>query len=314
MFRECGLIVPNGYENLRDETDVTDALVRLKTEQPGLKRAVIKMNNGFSGEGNAIFNYGSHMKGISLRSSIIDALPSMKCIAEGLSYESFMAMFNTGNGIVEEFVEGAIKTSPSVQCRVNPLGMVDVISTHDQILGGESGQVFIGARFRADREYAVELAAKGLAVASKMRDLGTLGRFSVDFLSVKDQDAWKHYAIEINLRKGGTTHPFLMLQFLTDGIYDADSGNYIMPNGQSRYYYATDNLRSERYRGLAPHDLIEIAINNSLHYESTSQEGVMFHLIGALSQYGKLGVVCIGRDRVAVDRIYEHTVRVMDES
>ena len=53
-------------------------------------------------------------------------------------------------------------------------------------------------------------------------------------------------------------------------------------------------------------------ICNELHYDSASQEGVMFHLIGALSQYGKLGVVCIGKDHLSVDRIYNHTVRVLD--
>jgi hypothetical protein len=87
-----------------------------------------------------------------------------------------------------------------------------------------------------------------------------------------------------------------------------------MPNGQTRCYYATDNLKSERYRGLTPHDLIEIAICNDLHYDSATQEGVMFHLIGALSQYGKLGVVCIGKDHETVDRIYDRTVRVLEES
>ena len=35
---------------------------------------------------------------------------------------------------------------------------------------------------------------------------------------------WTPYAIELNLRKGGTTHPFLTLQFLTDGRYDAATG------------------------------------------------------------------------------------------
>ena len=50
---------------------------------------------------------------------------------------------------------------------------------------------------------------------------GVIGRFALDFVVVKDQTgAWTSYAIEINLRKGGTTHPFLTLQFLTDGRYD----------------------------------------------------------------------------------------------
>ncbi len=314
LFRECGLNMPEGFENLRDETDVIEALVKLKTLKPLLRKAIIKMDDGFSGEGNAVFNFGTEPITGSLRTWVNDVLPRVKCVADGVSYDRYMEKFTSMNGIVEEFIEGDIKTSPSVQCRVNPLGKIDVISTHDQILGGESGQVFMGARFPADKDYAVDVAAMSLPVAGKLREYGALGRFSIDYLSVKEKDAWKHYAIEINLRKGGTTHPFLMLQFLTDGVYDAVSGQYIMPNSQTRCYYATDNLRSEQYRGLTPHDLIEIAICNGLHYDSTSQEGVMFHLIGALSQYGKLGLVCVGKDQASVDKIYERSVKVLDDA
>ena len=35
---------------------------------------------------------------------------------------------------------------------------------------------------------------------------------------------WTPYAIELNLRKGGTTHPFLTLQFLTDGALRPGDG------------------------------------------------------------------------------------------
>ena len=48
----------------------------------------------------------------------------------------------------------------------------------------------------------------GQKVANLLAQKGAIGRFAVDFLSVKQEDGrWKHFAIEINLRKGGTTHP-----------------------------------------------------------------------------------------------------------
>ena len=53
-------------------------------------------------------------------------------------------------GIVEAFIEGDHKVSPSVQFRIDPLGEVELISTHDQVLGGESNQIFIGAHFPCD--------------------------------------------------------------------------------------------------------------------------------------------------------------------
>ena len=144
-----------------------------------------------------------------------------------------------------------------------------------------------------------------------LKQQGVLGRFSIDFISVKEGDAWKHYAIEINLRKGGTTHPFMMLQFLTDGEYDPETGLYLTPTGQPRYYYASDNLQHENYQGLTPDDLIDISVYHDLHFHSASQEGVMFHLIGALSEFGKLGVVCIGDSLDAAKALYKHTVEVL---
>ena len=78
-----------------------------------------------------------------------------------------------------------------------------------------------------------------------------LGRFAVDFVVVRGDDgAWTPYAIELNLRKGGTTHPFLTLQFLTDGRYDPAHG--AVPHarrGHEKHLVATDHLESPALRG-----------------------------------------------------------------
>ncbi|RYE52595.1 MAG: hypothetical protein EOP48_16160 [Sphingobacteriales bacterium] len=116
------------------------------------------------------------------------------------------------------------------------------------------------------------------------------------------------------MRKGGTTHPFLMLQFLTDGIYNADDGKYYITKGSlDRYYFTSDNLTSDKYIGLTPHDLIDIAMVNDLNYDGTHQEGVIFHLIGALSQFGKLGVICIGKTAERAKMYYDQIVAVLDK-
>jgi hypothetical protein len=141
---------------------------------------------------------------------------------------------------------------------------------------------------------------------------GVLGRFGIDFISIRHGDHWEHAATEINLRKGGTTHPFLMLQGLTDGTYDPHYGLFRAPNEQPRYYYATDNLQSAAYRGLTPQDFADIVIKQDLHFHCATQHGVTFHLIGALSEYGKLGTVCIGDSPASADNIYRDTVAVLD--
>jgi hypothetical protein len=215
-------------------------------------------------------------------------------------------------GIVEEFIPGATKRSPSVQLRIDPVGGIGAVSTHDQVLGGANRQIFLGCRFPADKAYRLDIQARGAKVAQALAGKGVLGRFGIDFISVKDGDAWRHLAIEVNLRKGGTTHPFLMLQFLTDGHFDADTGKFLTPAGQPRCYYASDNLESERYRGLTPYDLVDIAVVNGLHFHAATGEGVAFHLIGALSEFGKLGVVCIAQTHEGANSLYRKTVEVLD--
>lgn len=314
IFRECDLTPPAGYEDLKTKADIIDALVKLYNEIPGLRKAVVKMNDGFSGDGNAVFNFKGYNKEDNLTAWVTENLEkNLVTVASDLTVEDFFSKFEEMEGIVEAFIEGEVKESPSVQCRITPKGDCEIISTHDQELGGESGQVYIGAHFPASNDYAVALSIMGKKCAEVLRDKGVLGRFAVDFISVKVDDGWQHYPIEINLRKGGTTHPFLMLQFLTDGAYNADEGLYYTSKGHLvRYYFCSDNLRSDRYKGLSPHDLIEIAMLHDLHYDGTSQEGIMFHLIGALSQYGKLGVVCIGSTPEKARELYAKIVEVLD--
>lgn len=313
IFKECEILLPDGFEDLHTEEDIAKALHQLKLKYPLLKKAVVKINDGFSGDGNGIFYY----EGIEeqdepnewIRQELCNRL---KIIASDLSYELFIFKFQHMGGIVELFVEGETKISPSVQCRVSPTGNCEVLSTHDQELGGDSGQIFIGAYFPAHEEYAAEIGRIGKCVAENLKSRGVLGRFAIDFISVKEEGKWKHYAIEINLRKGGTTHPYIMLEFLTDGVYDPEKGVYLTATGQPRYYFSSDNLKSEKYIGTTPHDLIDIAMLHELHYDGALQEGVMFHLIGALSQFGKLGVVCVGSSRERVKMYYDQTVQILD--
>ena len=50
----CRVMAPEGHENLRDLSDVADALVDLRRRSQ-LRLAVVKLDEGFSGEGNAVY-------------------------------------------------------------------------------------------------------------------------------------------------------------------------------------------------------------------------------------------------------------------
>ncbi len=313
-FRAAGIDLPDGFEDLSTKADIIKALAALKRKYPSMRKAVIKMNDGFSGDGNAMYRYPDVAVDDMLEKNIADSLlEQTKPVSPLVSEELFFDKFNEMGGIVEEFLDGAIKMSPSVQCVINPNKKIDIVSTHDQLLGGDDGQIFLGAIFPADKAYSIAIGDAGKRIAQTLLDKGVMGRFGIDFISVKQDDGgWKHYAIEINLRKGGTTHPFLMLQFLTDGKYNADTGEFITASGNKRYYFASDNVTSEQYIGLTPYDLMDIAMFNSLMYDGAAQEGVMFHIVGALSEFGKLGMVCIGSTAERAKEFYDRAIAVLD--
>ncbi len=313
VFLKTGVPLPAGVENLYTYDEIVHAVAGLKDMYPDLKKAVIKLNDGFSGDGNAIIKYPENINKNDLYKWIHENLyREIIPVAKDLSISTFLEKFNLMGGIVEAFIEGEIKLSPSVQCRINPVGEIDIISTHDQILTGDNGQIFEGAHFPADENYRAEIAALGIVIATELKNEGVLGRFGIDFISVKEKGSWKHYAIEINLRKGGTTHPYLMLEFLTNGKYDEKTGIFETPNKQLRYYFTSDNLQNNAYKGLAPQDLIDIAMFHGLHYDGTAQKGVVFHMISALSQFGKMGIVCIGASREEAYMYYVKTIEVLD--
>jgi hypothetical protein len=316
IFRSAGVDMPDGLENLRDERDMVNALATLKQRNQALRRAVVKLNDGFSGEGNALFDYDIDDVNRSerdLMKRISGELPNrLRFEAAGETWDEYRDKFTEMGGIVECWIDAKEKQSPSFQCRIDPLGEVEVLSTHDQVLGGPSGQIYLGCSFPADETYRLEIQEAGLKIARILKQKGVLNIFGVDFISVKSGDRWKHYALEINLRKGGTTFPFLALQFLTDGDYDPETGLFRLINGEPRFYYASDNFQKPRYEGLAPDDLIDMMVYNQLHFDSASQQGVVFHLMGALSEFGKFGVTCIGANPERAREFYTATMAALD--
>jgi hypothetical protein len=204
--------------------------------------------------------------------------------------------------------------SPSVQLRITPLGDVQLLSTHDQLLGGPSGQSYLGCVFPANIEYAPMITREAAKVGQRLAKEGVIGRFALDFVTVRnDAGEWEAYAIEINLRKGGTTHPFLTLQFLTDGTYDPETAIFTAPSGKEKYFVASDHVASPYYRGLTPDDLFDIVVRHGLHFDQSRQTGVVFHMMAGLTESGSLGMTAVGDSPEEAQAVYDRAVEVLDE-
>lgn len=316
LFRAAGVPLPEGFEDLHGRDEVVEALAELADRRPGLRRAVIKLDESFAGAGNAIYRFPSPLPDdpVARRRALDAALDAMSWSAGSETVDAFLRKMGEMGGIAEEMLEAEEVQSPSVQMRITPLGEVELISTHDQVLAGSTGQSYVGCRFPAARAYRSLILAEAVKVGAALRDQGVVSRFAIDFLVSREAGGpWSVAAIEINLRMGGTTPPFLALQFLTGGSVMED-GHFESPRGQDKFYYATDYLSSPAYCGLLPDDFIDILTLHGLCFRPSTETGVLFHMIGGLSQYGKVGVTCIGDSREEADSLYQRTVDILDQA
>ncbi len=153
---------------------------------------------------------------------------------------------------------------------------------------------------------------EALKVGRRLAKEGVLGRFALDFVTVlNDRDEWEVYAIEINLRKGGTTHPFLTLQFLTDGMYDAESGLFKTPRGETKCLVATDHLHSPLFRAFTHMDIFDIVARHGLHFDQGTQTGVVLHMVNGIGEQGALGFTAVGNTHESAQAIYDKTVAAL---
>ena len=314
IFAEEGVAHPLGVENLTSIGAVQAAIQQMRKQKPSIKQVLIKLNEGVSGEGNALVKLeGLPEPGSAGEAAALDArLHEMQFELAGQDYENYARKLVERGGVVEERIMGTDFRSPSVQLRATPLGKVEILSTHDQVLGGPSGQSYIGCRFPANTEYAPLITREAAKVAARLAKEGVLGRFALDFVVVRNEaGAWEVYAIEINLRKGGTTHPFLTLQFLTDGRYDAETGIFTTPQGEQKCFVASDHEGSPTFRAFTPDDLFDIVARHNLHFDMARQKGVVLHMLAALGTHGSLGLTAVGNTHEEASALYKKAVEVL---
>ncbi|MEN4475226.1 peptide ligase PGM1-related protein [Mycolicibacterium cosmeticum] len=314
MFEELGVPCPVGAEDLRSVDDIVAGIQAMRARRPSLTEAIVKLNEGVSGQGNAVVDLrelpacGSPEEAAVIAERVL----AMRLEAENLALGVYLEAFGRHGGIVEERITGRELTSPSVQMRALPDGTVELLSTHDQLLGGKSGQRYLGCVFPADSAYAAAIAESAMVIGRHLAGLGVLGRFAVDYVVVQDDNGeWTPYAIELNLRKGGTTHPFLTLQFLTDGSYGGADGMYRTPAGAPKYLVATDHLEDDRLKALTVADLFDITMNHGLHFDQSRCTGVVFHMISCLTECGRVGLTAVGDSPQEARRVYEQAQSVL---
>jgi hypothetical protein len=306
VAQRAGVRRIDGAENLYSLAEVAAAAAGIRARRPSAGAVVVKLNNGFSGQGNAILELDG----------LAEVLPASKttfCASEE-SWPTFAAKIESEGAIVEELLRVEGLRSPSVQLRVSagggvPQERVEVLSTHDQILGGPEGQVYLGCRFPASAAYRAAITEEALRVGAVLAGEGVIGSFGIDFLVVPAGDV---YLSEINLRMGGTTHPYWMARLATGAAYHPARGE-LVAGGVAKSYLATDNIKSQHLACLSPAEVIARVDRAGLALDPSSGIGVALHLLGAVPGYGKMGATCVADSGDAADELYARLVAVLTD-
>jgi hypothetical protein len=305
LFEDEDVPHPVGVE-VGGSDDLAEAIEEIRARRPDVREVVVKHNSGVSGLGNALLRVADSDGRLPLAER-------MELEDEEIDAEAYLSALDRESGIVEERIVGEDFRSPSVQLRISPAGQVDILSTHDQVLGGPHGQTYFGCHFPADGEYAALIASEGLKVGRRLAREGVIGRCAVDFVTVRREGAWRPYALEINLRSGGTTHPFFVLQTLTDGAYDPLAGEYRTRLGDLKRYAATDHLEGPGYSSLTPDDLLDLVAERSVGWDAEREEGVALHMVSALAVAGRIGLTAIGDTLDEARAFYYAAKEALDE-
>jgi hypothetical protein len=317
LFEEVGIPHPLGAEDLHSVADAAEAIARMRKQRPAMREVIVKLDEGVSGAGNGRVDLAG-LPGpgdADEQQELIRRIAAIELESPDVPRDVYLAKLSDG-GIVEERIVGSEVRSPSVQLRITPTGDIELLSTHDQLLGGPAGQSYLGCAFPADPGYARTISRYATVAAERLVALNVLGRFALDFVVVREVDgSWSAYAIELNLRKGGTTHPFLTLQFLTDGRYDPHTALFMTATGRERHLVATDHLESERLKALTVPDLFDVIARHGIHFHQARQTGIVFHMISSLTECGRVGLTAVGTTRTEAQSLHDQAERILlDES
>ncbi|GAA2210690.1 peptide ligase PGM1-related protein [Nonomuraea monospora] len=288
---EAGVPMARGFGDVRSELQIEEALEAL----PG-ERVIVKLNDAYSGLGNAIVTKAD-------RSSISFS-------AAGETWDHYLRKVRDRGAVVEEFIEHRPLYYPSALAQITPGGEAQVLATHDQVLGGPNGHVYQGCTFPAAPEYRAEVGESAARIARILADRGVVGLFGMDFFALKADAGYAALLCEINLRIGGTTHPFGAAVLTTGATYDPATG-HLMSGDQPKFYTATDNCAAGCLRGRTPGEVMRTADRLGVGFDAQRRTGNVFHLLGAIPEHGKLGFTSIGDSREEADELHALTRRLL---
>ena len=213
---------------------------------------------------------------------------------------------------MEERIEGEDFRSPSAQLRISPSGQVEILSTHDQILGGPHAQTYFGCRFPADPEYAPLIAADALIVGRRLAREGVIGRARRRLR--RRPGRWR-----LGVVRARDQPPLRRHDAPVHGALDAHGRRLRPARGRvpepARRPEALRRHRRPRlgtYAALTPDDLLDLVAERHLGWDAERETGIALHMVSALAVAGRVGLTAIGDTPPEARALYHELKQALD--
>lgn len=308
IFRRANIPMPEGIENIKSKEDLLFSVLNLWRTRPGQLKYMVKLDSGVSGEGNALLTLDMEFQefdqfSINEKLDYIETrLEKMRFQQKDLDFAEFIERMQAG-GIIEEFIEGEDFYSPSSQGYIHPNLNVEILATHEQVLDS-SGMKYLGCRFPAPKGIRGSITEWTKQIGNELSSLGVIGFFSVDYIVYKNKNGEEEVkVIEINIRQGGTTHPYQTAKLVTDSKFNDKKGVLERKDGSPVHYFANDNLCNESLKNSAPKSLIGFLEKKDVLFSPSTQKGAVLHMLNSMSHFGKIGYTVIAPSKAEVDTI-----------
>lgn len=288
--------------------ELAEEILKLYLNEGKPMQIVIKLNIGFSGKGNAILP-SSKISPEETEARVCELLETELQYSADIVWANFLKQLELHGALAEVWLDKFV-SSPSVQASISVSGNLEILSTHEQMLDGST---YLGCVFPASEMYRKVLIDYTSKIGHILATKGCLERFSVDFVVTEHDKEIKVFCIEINIRWGGTSHPFITAKYLTRGTIDQEI-RLIGADGIEKFYVSSDNVQNENFIGLNPDDFIDLTLTDArLQFNPETYTGVVLHLLSSIPRYGKFGLMTIANSRVEAFQMHQDTIQRLEE-
>ena len=190
MFEELEVTCPVGAEDLHTVDDIVAGVQSMRVRRPSLTEAIVKLNEGVSGSGNALVDlHGLPASGSPDEAAAIkERLLGMQLESEKLTLEVYLAAFEEHGGIVEERITGVVLTSPECpDARAARRHRPNCCPPTTSCSAARAVRYISAACSRRIPAMPRRIAEPAMVIGRHLAGLGVLGRFAVDFVVVQDE-------------------------------------------------------------------------------------------------------------------------------